>query len=141
MGLINSISQYFSTRFKKLNYNQWVCIIVVFSFFVCNLGLNTILSISIPVLNAIYPISIVLILLGLSHDIWKNMRYVYPVTIAGTGCVSVIYAMDKAKVSLGVITEWCKKLPMYGIGFCWVSVAAVLLIGSVLLSTVFKKKG
>ena len=141
VGLINSISQYFSTRFKKLNYSQWVCVIVVFSFLVCNLGLNTILSISIPVLNAIYPISIVLILLGLSHDLWKNMRYVYPVTIAGTGCVSVIYAMDKAKVSLGVITGLCKKLPMYEMGFCWVSVAAVLMVVSVLLSTVFKKKG
>ena len=69
------------------------------------------------------------------------MRYVYPVTVAGTGCVSVIYAMDKAKVSLGVITGLCKKLPMYEMGFCWVSVAAVLMVVSVLLSTVFKKKG
>ena len=110
------------------------------SFLVCNLGLNTILSISIPVLNAIYPISIVLILLGLSHDLWKNMRYVYPVTIAGTGCVSVIYAMDKAKVSLGVITGLCKKLPMYEMGFCWVSVAAVLMVVSVLLNAVSKKR-
>lgn len=140
VGLINSISQYFSTRFKKLNYSQWVCVIAVFSFLVCNLGLNTILSISIPVLNAIYPISIVLILLGLSHDLWKNMRYVYPVTVAGTGCVSVIYAMDKAKVSLGVITGLCKKLPMYEMGFCWVSVAAVLMVVSVLLNAVSKKR-
>ena len=36
-----------------------------FSFLVCNLGLNAILSISIPILNAIYPVAIVLILLGL----------------------------------------------------------------------------
>ena len=114
--------------------------IVVFSFLVCNLGLNTILSISIPVLNAIYPISIVLILLGLSHGLWKNMRYVYPVTVTGTGCVSVIYAMDKAKVSLGVITGLCKKLPMYEMGFCWVSVAAVLMVVSVLLNAVSKKR-
>ena len=140
VGLINSISQYFSTRFKKLNYSQWVCVIAVFSFLVCNLGLNTILSISIPVLNAIYPISIVLILLGLSHDLWKNMRYVYPVTVAGTGCVSVIYAMDKANVSLGVITGLCKKLPMYEMGFCWVSVAAVLMVVSVAMNLRRKEK-
>ena len=53
----------------------------------------------------------------------------------------MIYAMDKAKASLGVITGLCKKLPMYEMGFCWVSVAAVLMVVSVLLSTVFKKKG
>ena len=42
--------------------------------------------------------------------------------------------MDKAKVSLGVITGLCKKLPMYEMGFCWVSVAAVLLGVSLLLN-------
>ena len=134
VGLINSISQYFSTLFKKLNYKQWVCVIVIFSFFVCNLGLNMILSISIPVLNAIYPVSIVLILMGLSHDVWKENPYAYPVTVAGTGCVSIIYAMDEAGVSLGIITELCRKLPLYEMGFCWASVAAVLLGVSLLLN-------
>ncbi len=134
VGLINSISQYFSTLFKKLNYKQWVCVIAIFSFFVCNLGLNMILSISIPVLNAIYPVSIVLILMGLSHDVWKKNLYAYPVTVAGTGCVSIIYAMDEAGVSLGIITELCRKLPLYEMGFCWASVAAVLLGVSLLLN-------
>ena len=134
VGLINSISQYFSTLFKKLNYKQWVCVIVIFSFFVCNLGLNMILSISIPVLNAIYPVSIVLILMGLSHDVWKKNPYAYPVTVAGTGCVSIIYAMDEAGVSLGIVTELCRKLPLYEMGFCWASVAAVLLGVSLLLN-------
>ena len=68
------------------------------------------------------------------------MRYVYPVTVAGTGCVSVIYAMDKAKVSLGVITGLCKKLPMYEMGFCWVSVAAVLMVVSVAMNLRRKEK-
>ena len=40
----------------------------------------------------------------------------------------------------GVITEWCKKLPMYEMGFCWVSVAAVLMVVSVLLNAVSKKR-
>ena len=53
IGLINSISQYFSVQFKKLSYRQWVFVIVGVSFLICNLGLNAILSISIPVLNAI----------------------------------------------------------------------------------------
>ena len=93
-----------------------------------------ILSISIPVLNATYPVSIVLILMGLSHDVWKKNPYAYPVTVAGTGCVSIIYAMDEAGVSLGIITELCRKLPLYEMGFCWASVAAVLLGVSLLLN-------
>lgn len=55
VGLINSISQYFSTLFRKISYRAWVYIITFFSFLVCNLGLSMILSISTPILNAIYP--------------------------------------------------------------------------------------
>ena len=52
VGLITSISQFFSTLWKKVSYRTWVFVIVVFSFLICNLGLNQILSISIPILNA-----------------------------------------------------------------------------------------
>ena len=140
VGLINSISQYFSILFKKLTYHHWVYIIVVFSFLICNLGLNAILSISIPVLNAIYPISIVLILLGLSHGLWKQNRWVYPLTVGATGCVSVVYALDVAKVPLGVLAVPFRSLPLYSMGFCWVSVAAVALLVSLLINCMSVKK-
>ena len=138
VGLINSISQYFSTLFQKFTYRQWVFVIVTVSFFLCNLGLNAILSISIPVLNAIYPISIVLILLGLSHKLWQNNRYVYPLVIAGTGCVSVLYALDKAGLPLGLLGKLCQALPLYAMGFCWVSVAVAMLLVSLLVQRLRK---
>ena len=40
VGLITSISQYFSTLTKKISYTQWVFLISGFSFLVCNQGLN-----------------------------------------------------------------------------------------------------
>lgn len=130
VGLINSISRYFSTLFKKVSYKTWVYVIVTFSFLVCNLGLNMILSISIPVLNAIYPISIVLIALGLTDRFWKNNPYVYPMVVTGTGVVSVLYALDAAKVPLGFLKYFCQMLPMFSAGFGWVSVAAVMFLAS-----------
>lgn len=138
VGLINSISQYFSILFQKISYRTWVFIIIGFSFLVCNLGLNAILSISIPVLNAIYPVSIVLILLGLSHNLWHSNRFVYPLVISGTGLVSVIYALDQAKVPLGFIRLLVHKLPLYKMGFCWVSVAIVMLLLSIILNKIKK---
>ena len=104
VGLINSISQYFSTLFGKLSYRQSVLVMTGFSFLVCNLGLNAILSISIPILNAIYPVAIVLILLGLTHSLWVKNGWVYSLVVAGTGIVSVIYALDAAQLSLGAVT-------------------------------------
>ena len=139
VGLINSISQYFSMLFPKISYQNWVNVIVVFSFLICNLGLNAILSISIPILNAIYPVSIVLILLSLSHKLWEKNRFVYPVTIGATACVSVVYALDVAKIPLGFVGNLFRKLPLYSMGFCWVSVAAAALLLSVVIAPVVSK--
>lgn len=134
VGLIHSISQYFSVLFHKLSYRLWVFVITVFSFLICNLGLNTILTISVPILNAIYPVSIVLILLGLSHDLWKKHRYVYPLTVAGTGLVSVVYALDTAGVPLGLLRAFARRLPLYTVGFGWVCVAAGMLAAALACS-------
>jgi len=92
------------------------------------------------VLNAIYPISIVLILMGLSHRLWKNNRYAYPLTIAATGCVSVVYALDTAGVPLGFLGTLFRKLPLYAMGFCWVSVAVGAIAASVAVNLLLPKK-
>ena len=139
VGLINSISQYFSSLFHKLTYRQWVFIIVIFSFLVCNLGLNMILRISIPVLNAIYPISIMLILLGLSHRLWALNCFVYPFTIAATGFISVVYALDTANIPLGVIGTLAHRLPLYSMGFSWVFFAAAAILVSVVFNRALPK--
>ena len=139
VGLINSISQYFSILFNRVSYRKWVYIIVVFSFLICNLGLNAILSISIPILNAIYPVSIVLILLGLSHNLWKSNRFAYPFVVTATSCVSVIYALETAGVPLGFLGDLCRMLPLYSMGFCWVSVACAALLASLAADLLAKK--
>ena len=138
VGLINSISRYFSTLFHKVSYRQWVCIIVGFSFLVCNMGLTAILSVSVPVLDAIYPVSIVLIVLGLSDRLWKNSRFVYPAVVTGTGVVSVVYAMHNAKLPLGVVGEVFGKLPLFEKGFGWVGVALVMLAVSLVADQVVR---
>lgn len=140
VGLINSISQYFSTLFRQISYKKWVYIITFFSFLVCNLGLSMILSISIPVLNAVYPVAIVLILLGLSHGLWKDNPYVYPMAVSGTGVLSVLYALDEAGLPLGVMGGLLHKLPLYGLGFGWIWTAAGMLVLALLAGVLSKEK-
>ena len=137
IGLITSISQYFSTLSKKLSYRQWVFLIGGFSFLICNQGLNAILSISVPVLNAIYPVSIALIVLGLLDSKIKDNKYVYPVTVFSVGLISVVYVLDSLKVPMGFVTRMCHNLPLYSAGMGWVVVAVVAFVMSVF---VFKSK-
>ncbi len=140
VGLINSISQYFSTLFKKISYTRWVWIITCFAFLVCNQGLNVILSISVPVLNAIYPVAIVLILLGLSHPLWEGKPLVYPLAVAGTGCVSVVYALDQLGLRMGAVGRVFRALPFYAEGFGWAGVFAVMLALALAVSALRKKE-
>lgn len=140
VGLINSISQYFSTLFKGISYNKFVLGITIFSFAVCNQGLNTILSISVPVLNAIYPVSIMLIVLGLCDKYINKNRFIYPFTILGTAVISVIYAIDGIGISLGFISTICRSLPLYDLGFGWVIITVAMIVLSFVLNAVMGKK-
>ena len=136
VGLITSISQYFSTLTNKLTYRQWVYGITLFSFAVCNQGLNTILSISVPVLNAVYPVAIVLIVLGLTHKWFQGNAYMFPWTVGAAGVVSVIYAVEQLGVPLGFVTRVCRMLPFYGYGMGWVTVALAAAVLAVVVYAV-----
>ena len=140
VGLINSISQYFSTLFKGISYNKFVLGITIFSFVICNQGLNTILSVSVPILNAIYPVSIMLIVLGLCDKFISGNRFIYPFTILGTAVISVIYAIDGVGISLGFVSKICCSLPLYDLGFGWISITAAMLVLSIVCNAVMGKK-
>ena len=130
VGLINSISQYFSTLVPAVSYRKWAVGITVFSFAVCNQGLNTILSISVPVLNAVYPVAIVLIVLGICHKHLDSSRWVFPCTVGATAVVSVLFALENAGMHLGVVTSLLRGLPFYSVGMGWVPVAVAALVVS-----------
>lgn len=133
VGLITSISQFFTTLFKKVSYRQWVFVIVVFSVIVCNQGLTTILSLSVPVLDAIYPVSIMLIALGLMDTYFRNNPYIYPLTIGCVSVVSVLNAIENTGVSLGMISQVLHHLPLYSYSLGWISVAIVCMVISIVL--------
>ena len=116
-GFITSISQFFSSLTDRLKYRQWVYLIAGFSFVVCNQGLNTILGISVPVLNAIYPVSIVLIILGLLDEKLGKNPYMYPAVITVTGIVSCVYCLDyNMHMPLGFLSDLCHTFPLYSLG-------------------------
>ena len=139
VGLTNSISSYFSKIFKKISYKKWAIIITIISFLICNLGLNMILSVSIPVLNAIYPVSIVLIILGLLDKYIKKLKYTYKLCIYSTLFISTLYAVDEL-FNLGFLSNILAYIPLYSQGFGWVIVCIVMFGISVLLNVIFNKK-
>lgn len=125
VGLITSCSQYFSTFTNKISYENWVRILTVFSMLVANMGLTKILSISVPILNAIYPISIMLIVLSVFDFVFKSNKYIYGLTILFTGVVSIIDAMVQAGLAKDSLLKIISYFPLYNEGLAWI-VPAIL---------------
>lgn len=140
VGLICCCSKYFNSIFPKVSYRSWAIFFAVISMIISNVGLNTILSLSIPILNAIYPIAIVLIILGICHNYIENLRYVYQSSILFTGIISVGFALGIEKWSIPVISQLFYKLPLYTIGLGWIIPAIVGLILGIILSFIFPRR-
>lgn len=133
VGLITSCSQYFSTFTIKISYENWVRILTVFSMLVANMGLTKILSISVPILNAIYPIAIMLIVLSMFDFIFKSNKYIYGLTILFTGVVSIIDAMGQAGLAKDSLVKTISYFPLYNEGLAWIVPAILgIVIGLVI---------
>ncbi len=116
VGLIHSIATFFHKLFSKISYQQWVIGITFVSFLICNLGLNAILAISIPILNAVYPIAIILIILGLLDCILKSSTLEWKMCVYFTMVLSTVYAIEQ----LGVNIPLFHFVPLYTLGFGWI---------------------
>ena len=125
IGLFSSCSQYFATVFPRLSYRAWVLVFGVVSYVVSIFGLNAILAVSVPVLNALYPVAIVLIVLGLCHRVCGKAPLCYPMAVAFCGVVSVLYALESAGLALPLLTDFLHILPLYQSSLCWVLPAAL----------------
>ncbi len=60
IGLLSSCGEYFSMLFPAVGYRTLVVVFAVFSAIVSNIGLNIIISMSVPVLSFLYPVAIIL---------------------------------------------------------------------------------
>ena len=129
-GLISCCGEYFTAQFPILGYKAWALVLSVVSFGISIFGLNTILAVSVPILNAIYPVAIVLIFLGLAHRWLGGFNRIYRVTVLFTGVASVGGALADAGLYVPLVTA----IPLYDIGLGWLLPSASGLLLGVILS-------
>ena len=136
IGLVTSCSETFVEVLPfKISYKVYAVAFTVISFVISNVGLAQIISLSAPVLYFLYPLAIVLILLGLFNKFVKDKPSVYRWTIGLTVVAAVadfIRASGIASLEpvVDFIAGW---LPFYTMGLGWIAPAAIgLVIGLVL---------
>lgn len=124
VGLITSCSEYFATLVPKVSYKSWVTILCLSSMLLANVGLTKILKISVPVLTAIYPMAIVLILLSLVHNWFKGYSSVYLFTMIFTSIFSVMDALSQFDIKFKLLNY----VPLSSQSFGWVIPAILAFI-------------
>ena len=139
-GLITSVSEYFAELTKhKVNYKAWVTIFTLVSLVLANFGLDNILVFSVPILMAIYPPAIVLIVLALLQDKLNLSHISYKLTIYVTLFFSIIQGIETAGISVPVLSEMTSKLPLYNAGLQWLVPALIAFIVSLFIGKSKKK--
>lgn len=147
VGLITSCSETFSNIFKNsLSYKGYAILFCIISFGVANIGLNNIISFSLPVLMFLYPLAITLILLSIFHGFFHGDKRVYQCVIGFTipaALLDLIGTLPKDMVqllNLGGLIEWAKaSLPFYNIGMGWILPSLLGLFIGLLISKLIER--
>lgn len=125
VGLTIACGQYFSKIAPKLSYRLVVTLVTVASFLIANLGLNQIITISVPFLVMAYPLTIVLVSLAFFHRFFGGSQKVYALSMLLTGLVSLYDGLKMFGVKLSFLESFMNSLPFASVGLSWVVPALV----------------
>ena len=141
VGLIISCSEYFNRLLPAVSYKTFVVIFTLVSMAFANKGLSGIISISVPVLMLLYPLTVVIILLAFLNNWFGGSRVVYVCTIFATLIVGVL---DAWKAAFNFAPETAALInsifPLYDIGMGWLLPASIGFVLGLVLKTVAGKK-
>ncbi|WEV52433.1 branched-chain amino acid transport system II carrier protein [Bifidobacterium sp. ESL0704] len=139
-GLISTCATYFENTFPTVfghpvKYRAWSVFFAVFSFIVSNAGLSAIITVSLPVLGALYPIAIILVLLNLVEKPFSSkFPRVYFWTVLLVALFTIFDCIVKLLAVFGLpmtsVSRALATLPLYDAQLTWlIPAAAGIVIG------------
>ncbi|KOP77767.1 branched-chain amino acid transporter [Lysinibacillus sp. FJAT-14745] len=133
VGLLTANAQYFHKLFPKVSYKTFLVIFTIFSAAITNVGLETIISASLPVLLIIYPLAMVLMVLSLFDNFFKGGKIVYILALIPTFFVSLNDGLKEMKITIAPYVNILKALPLYEQSLAWLVPAIIgALIGFII---------
>jgi branched-chain amino acid:cation transporter, LIVCS family len=125
VGLVAATSQFFAKMMPRVSYRTFTLAVTLVSLLIANLGLNQIISISVPVLIVLYPITIVLVILSFLDRFFNGSRGVYVGAVFAAAMVSVVDGLKTFGIESDALASLLKSLPLYAEGLGWVLPALV----------------
>lgn len=139
VGIVAACGAYFSALLPKLSYQKVVFIFCALAFMVANLGLTQLNALALPILIAIYPIGIVLIILSLIENYIRIPLAMYVGGIAFAFVISFFDGLNNAHIQIAALAPILEKVPLYSVGIGWLIPAIIgMFVGYVV--SVFQKQ-
>ena len=135
VALVSSAASFFEKLTKgRLSYATLVIIICVSSAVISNLGLDRIVAVASPILDIVYPPTLVLIALSWFGD--RLSRGVYRWAVIGALIASVLSTLSLYGVSVPIVNT----LPLASLGLGWIVPAAGFGIVAYVISRLRKMR-
>ncbi len=123
IGLISACSDFFASH-TSVSYHKWIIINGVACATVANVGLAQLISLSIPVLFALYPVAIAMVALTFIRSYLPNPALAYRSVIS----VSLVFALVDALNVAGVDMSALSFLPLYNVSMGWLLPTVAMII-------------
>lgn len=126
VGLTCACAEFFE-GLLPLTYRQLVFILGLFSMVVSNLGLSHLIQFSIPVLTAIYPPCIVLVLLSFTLKWWHKSSRIIALPMLVSLIFGIIDAIKTTEFK-ALLPGFAQNLPLADQGLAWLPPSLVMLV-------------
>lgn len=123
VGITSAFADYMN-RLTKIKYRIWVIAEVIACTLVANVGLTKLIALSIPVLLALYPVAIALVMLAFMRPFMGQPRVTYMLSCA----VAFVLAMVDVAMYLGCDLKGLDFLPLFDKGMAWLIPTVVTLV-------------
>lgn len=134
IGLITACSETFVELFPQISYRHYVHLFSIAGCAIANVGLTSIIKLSIPVLMFLYPLAIVLVLLAFLSPLFNHRPIVYQITIGVTFIISIVEGLKAGSASFKalpgihqIINFFDTVLPFSAVNMGWILPALIAL--------------
>ncbi len=133
VGLVSACADYFS-KLTPLSYRQWVVVLCIICAVVANVGLSQLIALSVPVLLALYPLTIALVALTFIRPWLPNPKYAFRTVmfvalifslLDGIRGIEALHSISWIKSILDSQTEY---MPLANQGMAWVLPTAIIMV-------------
>lgn len=116
IGGISAFGDYINDLKPTMSYRIVVIVATIICFVVANVGLSQLIALSIPILMAVYPVAIALVLLTLVANRLRNPHLTYAVTLS----VALMFGLLDGFSAAGFELAFLHSVPMFDQGLAWV---------------------